>query len=623
MTARCFLYARKSTDEPDRQMLSIEAQVTELREFARKEKLTIVEEFTESMTARKPGRPIFNAMMDRIGKGEVDALLAWHPDRLSRNPLDGGCLIHAMDSEVLTTLKFPTFWFENTPQGRFMLAVSFGQAKLYVDDLSVNIRRGIRQKLRRGEFPGKPPVGYANEPRLRTIVVDEEKAPLVRQMFEAYATGTHTLQSLRDLIISWGLLSINGKTPALSKLTKTLSNPFYIGLFRYNGELHEATHETFIPRDLFERVQAVMKQRTVPKSRRSEPLRFLGMIGCGECGCAITAERQKTYTYYRCTKKKGSCTMRFTREEVIEYQLRQCTDMVSLPDAWSENLLAQIAEWKCEVESSSSAAVAHATAGLSEVGSKLSRLADLVVDGVISTEEYTPRKESLLLKKTELSDRLASLRQKAAPSLDRLELFVRDAQHASDVAVTEDVSDLKDFHRKIGSNFLLFGPERISRGVNASVRRSLERSRGPRQRSLVDGRSDRADCSSPAVEREESDHFSGGHAAAPRANQVTENPETQRVSGPTVTDDESVAGFIPVSFDPNRIRPTTFTKSGKPLRKIRQKGLPVLGVKFSGPWRILAERPKCENWWRRGESNSRPRWRHSSVYVRVLPIKSH
>lgn len=331
---KCFLYARKSTDEPDRQMLSIEAQVTELREFARKERLTIVEEFTESMTARKPGRPIFNAMMDRVAKGEVDALLAWHPDRLGRNPLDGGRLIHALDSEALSTLKFPTFWFENTPQGRFMLAVSFGQAKLYVDDLSVNIRRGIRQKLRRGEFPGKPPVGYTNEPRLRTIVIDETKAPFVRRMFEDFATGEFSVQALRDRIIDWGLLSNYGQRPTLSKLYKTLANPFYVGLFRYKGELHEGTHEHLISQELFDEVQTILRQRSVPKSRRAEPFSFLGEIHCGECGCAITAERQKSYTYYRCTRKKGPCSMRFSREEAIENQLRQCTELVSLPDGW-------------------------------------------------------------------------------------------------------------------------------------------------------------------------------------------------------------------------------------------------------------------------------------------------
>jgi len=289
--------------------------------------------------------------------------------------------------------------------------------------------------------------------------------------------------------------------------------------------------------------------------------------------------------------------MRFSREEAIENQLRQCTELVSLPDGWAENLLAQIAHWKAEAESSSSAAIADASARLSEVEGKLSRLTDLVADGVISAEEYSPRKEALLLKKTELTDRLASFQQKGDPSPHRLELFVREAQRARDVAVTENPESMTAFHRKIGSNFLLFGPERISRGVI-----------GPRQRSRSDGRSDRVDGVSPAGEREESDHVSGGDAAVPRANQVTENPETQRVSGSPLAVSENLRDWIPVPFDPNRSRPTlrrqgfggqaSFTKSGKPLRKIRQKGLPVLAVHFPGPWRLLATRPENEKWWR-------------------------
>jgi site-specific DNA recombinase len=130
---KCFLYARKSSDEPTRQMLSIEAQVAELREFARKERLRIVEEFTESMSARRPGRPVFNAMMERVEKEGIEALLAWHPDRLARNAMDGGTIIHSLDAGMLEGLKFPTFWFENTPQGKFMLSVAFGQSKYYVD----------------------------------------------------------------------------------------------------------------------------------------------------------------------------------------------------------------------------------------------------------------------------------------------------------------------------------------------------------------------------------------------------------------------------------------------------------------------------------------------------------
>src|SRR5438477_3853842 len=89
-----FIYARKSTDDPQRQVRSIDDQLAELRELARKEQLEVVHAFVEKQTAKRPGRPIFNDMLARIEKGEASGILAWHPDRLSRNSLDAGKLIY-------------------------------------------------------------------------------------------------------------------------------------------------------------------------------------------------------------------------------------------------------------------------------------------------------------------------------------------------------------------------------------------------------------------------------------------------------------------------------------------------------------------------------------------------
>jgi DNA invertase Pin-like site-specific DNA recombinase len=104
-----YLYARKSTDDEERQMLSIEAQLDELREYASKESLTVAREFVESRTAKEPGRPIFNAMLAEVEKGKATGLLAWNPDRLARNSVDGGRIIYLVDTGKLTALKFPTF----------------------------------------------------------------------------------------------------------------------------------------------------------------------------------------------------------------------------------------------------------------------------------------------------------------------------------------------------------------------------------------------------------------------------------------------------------------------------------------------------------------------------------
>ncbi|MBI2674598.1 MAG: recombinase family protein, partial [Candidatus Yanofskybacteria bacterium] len=118
-----FLYARKSTEDDDHQIMSIEAQLFELREYARKENLEILEEFQESKSAKKPGRELFGEMMTRIERGEANGIIAWHPDRLARNSVDGGRIIYAVDTTKIVSLRFPTFWFESTPQGKFMLPI--------------------------------------------------------------------------------------------------------------------------------------------------------------------------------------------------------------------------------------------------------------------------------------------------------------------------------------------------------------------------------------------------------------------------------------------------------------------------------------------------------------------
>jgi len=185
MKTKFFLYARKSTEDEERQVMSIEAQLAELTEFAKRENIEIAETFIESKSAKKPGREVFNQMMSKIHESkEPIGLIAWHPDRLARNSVDGGQIIYSIDIGKIVSLRFPTFWFEPTPQGLFMLQVAFGQSKYYSDNLSENVKRGIRQKLRRGEWPGLAPFGYVNNPKTRTIEPELTKSICVAKAFE-------------------------------------------------------------------------------------------------------------------------------------------------------------------------------------------------------------------------------------------------------------------------------------------------------------------------------------------------------------------------------------------------------------------------------------------------------
>jgi len=233
---RYIVYTRKSTEDDDRQVLSIEAQLFELKEFAAKEKLEIVASFEEAKTAKEPGRIKFAEMLSLIEKGKAEGILSWNPDRLARNSVDGGRIIHMIDRGLIKSLKFPTFWFEPTPQGLFMLSIAFGQSKYYVDNLRENTKRGLRQKIRNGVWPGWAPLGYLNNLKTKGIDIDPHKAARLRRIFELYSTGNQTLYSLANCCDKNGLKGKLNKKISPSNIQSILQNIFYIGLMKYKGE---------------------------------------------------------------------------------------------------------------------------------------------------------------------------------------------------------------------------------------------------------------------------------------------------------------------------------------------------------------------------------------------------
>ncbi len=456
-----FLYTRKSTDEEERQVQSIEAQLTELRELAQKDGLLIIEEFVEARTAKIPGRPIFDDMLRRIEQGEASGILAWHPDRLARNSVDGGRIIYLLDTGKLTHLKFPTFWFENTPQGKFMLNIAFGQSKYYVDNLSENVTRGMRQKVRLGVFPDRAPVGYYNHPKLRTIEVDEARAPLVQELFALAATGTHTLGALGRTMAEHGMVGRRGKPLSPSQTTKILTKPFYYGCFRWKGELHEGRHTPLISKQLFDQVQRVLHERSRKTGRASHPFPFVGLARCGECGASITAQYAHghggTYVYYRCTKKMGPCSQRYLRDRDFAAQVQSFIEHVSLSDAWTEKMLAKIATWRKDAAASVTAALDTLRKRLAPIEKKLALLLDAYLEGLIGSEEYQAKKLDLVNTKVELQEKIRLQETRGESWLEPLERFIKAAHEAKNLVAAGREEDQKNFLKTIGSNHRLLG----------------------------------------------------------------------------------------------------------------------------------------------------------------------
>ncbi|MEW6456364.1 MAG: recombinase family protein [Acidobacteriota bacterium] len=408
MKTKYFLYARKSTEDEERQVMSIEAQLVELAEYAKRENLEVIEKFVESKSAKKPGREVFNAMLAKINESKAPlGLLAWHPDRLARNSVDGGQIIYLVDIGKIVSLCFPTFWFEPTPQGLFMFQVAFGQSKYYSDNLSENVKRGICQKLRRGEWTGLAPLGYVNNPKTRNIEPDIVRARIVKKAFEEFAQGRHTLESLGDRLSFWGVVSKNGTKLCKDTLQRMLTNSVYIGVIVHKDETYEGRFEPIVSRETFETVHRVLKDRAKQrKSKKSHNFPFVGLLRCGECGAAITAQYAHgnggTYRYYRCTKRLGPCSQKYLREDLLVAQLKEELSKVALCKDWKELMLAQVEIWEKEQNQSSQTFAQNLEEKIKETELKLDRLVNAFLEGVIDKEIYLVKKDELIKTKTEL-----------------------------------------------------------------------------------------------------------------------------------------------------------------------------------------------------------------------------
>ncbi len=457
MNNKFFLYARKSTDVEDKQVLSIEAQITELRALAKQNNLAIVEELTEKQSAKIPGRPIFGEMLKRIEHGEADGILAWHPDRLARNSVDGGQIIYLIDCGRIAALKFPQFWFEPTPQGKFMLNIAFGQSKYYVDSLSENTKRGLRKKVRRGEYPSVAPIGYINDVRTKSIVVDRKKSRIIRQAFELYAKGNSRLEDISNFLAQRGILSRGGKRIHKTRATFILSNPFYTGLFKYGGELHEGKYEPIITKKLFDTAQEILRQRGKPRHKqKNEPQAFCGLISCAECGMMITAEKQKGHIYYRCTKKKVKCAQPYVREEELDRQLSSLIQKVSLRPDWAEKLLAMAEKDRKVSAQSVSAFVQEAQGKIRAIQAKLQRLLDGYLEQDIEREVYREQKTKLLLEKKSLDEKMTRIEQKQNDWLEPFQNWIKVALTLVKIARDNNLLSKKVVAKEIfGSNLRL------------------------------------------------------------------------------------------------------------------------------------------------------------------------
>lgn len=340
------LYARKSTESEERQVLSIESQIKEMLRIAERDNLEIVELRRESHSAKNSGeRPVFNSLIDDIRAGKFNGILTWAPDRLSRNAGDLGSLVDLMDQKLLLDIRTYGQRFSNSPNEKFLLMILCSQAKLENDNRGLNVKRGLRTRAELGLRPGVAPTGYLNEKRMDRkchAIIDPERAPVVRKMFKKVAyEGWSGRKLYHWLRFELNFYSKGNKPLALSNIYKILMNSFYYGVFEYprnSGNWYTGKHEPLITKDLFEKVQDRLKRDHI--QRESREFAFTRLIKCGLCESGITAmekfKKQKNgnvhrYVYYGCTRSRDlHCKGGYIREEELINQLADLFDKIDV-----------------------------------------------------------------------------------------------------------------------------------------------------------------------------------------------------------------------------------------------------------------------------------------------------
>lgn len=379
-----FIYCRKSSEDSQQQIGSIEDQINALNYIVKRENLYVVSApFREEKSAKAPGRPIFNDMLKRINNGEANALICWDFDRLSRNPIDGGQLQWMLQKGVIKVIRTPNKSYYPMDAG-LLLSIEGGQATQFLINLSRNVKRGLDSRAEQGWRPLRPLIGYLNSGHIKgakTIIADPERFLIVRKMWDLLLSGGYSVDKILKIATDeWGLRTlkrrkIGGKPLTKSHLYHMFKHPFYFGYFYWKdavtGEtrLVKGNHESMITEQEYWRAQAILGKRGKPQPKTHE-FAYTGLIKCGECQSSVTAEEKHLvictvcrykftyarqtvcpkcstdisemenpklmhYTYYHCTKKKDpKCSQRAIRLANLESQILEELEKITISEKY-------------------------------------------------------------------------------------------------------------------------------------------------------------------------------------------------------------------------------------------------------------------------------------------------
>lgn len=410
------IYSRKSTDTEDKQVLSLESQEQELLTLAKKEDLEVTLILQEKMSAKEPGRPVFNKLLAELNKKKIDGILCWKIDRLTRNPIDGGQIQWMLQSGKIQCIK--TFEKNYYPSDNVLLInIEQAMATQYIRDLSTNVKRGNRAKLERGEWPSRAPFGYVNDKATKTIKINKKAAKYVVRIFQLYATGGYTLKEITTTLYQEGLRTIGGNKMGKSHIHQILFNKFYCGLMEKETKTYQGTHKALISISLYNKVHDMLIGRQHPRPKK-HLYAARGFLKCASCGCMLTGDTKKGYIYYYCTNGKGHCEQhkKYLRSEVVDKLIGDVLLELQF-DLTDIEFACQAYEQKNQSQGNTMQSI------LEKLAYEVNLLLDkelMLVDGysskIIREEVYTAKMKEIEYKRLELNQQIREIEGKNGKS---------------------------------------------------------------------------------------------------------------------------------------------------------------------------------------------------------------
>jgi site-specific DNA recombinase len=385
----CFGYLRVSTVRQG-EGVSLQEQRSGIEECAQKRGLIISEWFEERETASKAGRPVFNRMIKRLQRGHAEGLVVHKLDRSARNLHDWAIVSALMDVNVVFHIATEPIDF-TTRGGRMTADFLAVIAADFSRNQREETRKGLYGRLKQGLYPFKAPLGYFDTGRGQAKAPCPKNAPLVKEMYQLYQSGQHSLRSLHLEMNRRGLRGHYGKPVSLHGIEKILGNTFYYGLITIGrtGETFDGQHEPLVTKRQFAQVQQIKSGRCGPKVTKHNH-QFQGVFRCGLCDGPMVPELQKRRVYYRCPKK--SCVMTSMREDKIHSALLLELAHAELGPAD----IKQVEErWKSGHAHADLEAKRRSLAVRIEAQqSKLARMTDLLIDGSLDKPSFETAKQT-------------------------------------------------------------------------------------------------------------------------------------------------------------------------------------------------------------------------------------